>query len=65
MPVFGDGLVENNCTTCFLIDTKILGTFSILCIGTILNVGVNVWLYRKAHSILYPPSSHFSPRNVQ
>lgn len=65
MPVFGDGLVENNCTTCFLIDTKILGTFSILCIGTILNVGVNVWLYRKAHSIIYPPSSHISPRNVQ
>lgn len=53
MPVFGDGLVESNCAACFLVDTKILPEFSVLCIGTILNVGVNVWLYRKAHGILF------------
>ena len=53
MPVFGDGLVQNNCTACFLVDTKILPQFWVLCVGTILNVGVNVWLYRKAHSILF------------
>jgi len=53
MPIFGDGLIENSCTTCFLIDTNILPEFSVLCIGTILNVGVNVWLYRKAHGIIY------------
>ncbi len=53
MPVFGDGLVESNCTACFLVDTMILPEFSVLCIGTILNVGVNVWLYRKTHGILF------------
>lgn len=55
MPVFGDGLVENNCATCFLITTEILPEFAVLCIGTIINVGVNVWLYRKAHSVLFSP----------
>mmetsp|Transcript_1563 Transcript_1563/g.3786 ORF Transcript_1563/g.3786 Transcript_1563/m.3786 type:complete len:474 (-) Transcript_1563:371-1792(-) len=53
MPIFGDGLVENNCAACFVITTKILPEFSVLCIGTILNVGANVWLYRKSHNILY------------
>eukprot|EP00537_Pseudo-nitzschia_pungens_P011431 CAMPEP_0172390140 /NCGR_PEP_ID=MMETSP1061-20121228/6857_1 /TAXON_ID=37318 /ORGANISM="Pseudo-nitzschia pungens, Strain cf. pungens" /LENGTH=450 /DNA_ID=CAMNT_0013120431 /DNA_START=116 /DNA_END=1468 /DNA_ORIENTATION=+ len=53
MPIFGAGLVENNCTTCFVITTQILPEFSLLCIGTCLNVAVNVWLYRKTHSILY------------
>mmetsp|Transcript_9007 Transcript_9007/g.26768 ORF Transcript_9007/g.26768 Transcript_9007/m.26768 type:complete len:454 (+) Transcript_9007:184-1545(+) len=53
MPIFGAGLVENNCTTCFVITTQILPQFSLLCIGTCMNVAVNVWLYRKTHSILY------------
>lgn len=53
MPVFGDGLVENDCAACFLISTRILPEFSVLCIGTVLNVAVNVWLYRKAHSVIY------------
>eukprot|EP00536_Pseudo-nitzschia_multiseries_P006720 jgi/Psemu1/239618/estExt_Genewise1.C_1460047 len=53
MPIFGAGLVENDCTTCFVITTRILPEFSLLCIGTVLNVAVNVWLYRKAHGILY------------
>lgn len=53
MPVFGDGLVENNCAACFLVDTNILPEFAVLCVGTLMNVGVNVWVYRKAHGILY------------
>ena len=53
MPVFGDGLVENNCAACFLVDTNILPEFAVLCVGTVMNVGVNVWVYRKAHGILY------------
>jgi len=53
MPIFGDGLVENDCTACFIITTRILTEFAILCVGTALNVTVNVWLYRKAHSVIY------------
>jgi len=53
MPIFGDGLVENDCTACFIITTRILPEFAILCVGTVLNVTVNVWLYRKAHSVIY------------
>jgi len=60
MPVFGDGLVQSNCVACFLVDTKILPQFWILCVGTILNVGVNVWLYRKAHGIIYLQSTQSS-----
>ena len=53
MPIFGDKLVDSDCTACFLITTRILPEFALLCIGTVLNVAVNVWLYRKAHSIIY------------
>lgn len=53
MPIFGDGLIESDCAQCFVVSTKILPEFSLLCIGTVLNVGVNVWLYRKAHRIIY------------
>jgi hypothetical protein len=54
MPVFGDGLVENNCAACFQVDTDLLPEFAVLCLGTIMNVGVNVWLYRTAHKVIFP-----------
>lgn len=53
MPTFGTGLIEADCLACFEVDTIILGTFALLCIGSVLNVGVNIWLYRKAHHIVY------------
>jgi hypothetical protein len=56
MPIFGNGLVENDCTTCFVITSRILPKFALLCVGTVLNVSVNVWLYRKAHSAIYHQS---------
>jgi len=54
MPVFGDGLVDNNCAACFQVDTDLLPEFAVLCLGTIMNVGVNVWLYRTAHKVIFP-----------
>ena len=55
MPIFGNGLVENDCTACFVITSRILPEFALLCVGTVLNVSMNVWLYRKAHSVIYNP----------
>ncbi len=53
MPTFGDGLIEADCSACFVVDTKILPNFAFLCIGSVLSVSTNLWLYRKAHSIVY------------
>jgi hypothetical protein len=53
MPSFGDGLIDADCTACFVVDTEILPQFAFLGVGTILNVLLNVWLYRKAHYALY------------
>lgn len=53
MPTFGDGLIEADCTACFVIDTKILPNFAFFCVGSILSVAVNIWLFRKAHHIIY------------
>jgi hypothetical protein len=53
MPTFGNGLIEADCSTCFIVDTEILPNFAFLCIGSCFNVAVNIWLYRKAHHILY------------
>jgi hypothetical protein len=53
MPTFGDGLIEADCTSCFVIDTEIQGSFAVLVVGTIMSVTVNVWLYRRAHGIVF------------
>jgi hypothetical protein len=53
MPTFGDGLIEADCTQCFLINTKVLHPFALLCVGGIMSVVVNVGLYRRAHGIVY------------
>ena len=53
MPTFGDGLIQADCTACFIVTTAILPHFAFLCIGSVLSVTINVWLYRKAHSIVY------------
>jgi hypothetical protein len=56
MSTFGDGLIEADCTACFIVDTQILPGFAYLCVGTVLNVGVNIWLYRKARHAIYGSS---------
>lgn len=53
MPTFGDGLIKADCTACFIVGTAILPNFAFLCIGSFLSVTINVWLYRKAHSVVY------------
>lgn len=53
MPTFGEGLIEADCSACFVVDTQILPNFAFLCIGSVLSVAVNVWLYRRAHRIVY------------
>ena len=53
MPTFGDGLIQADCTSCFVVGTSIFPTFAYLCVGSALSVGINVWLYRKAHHLLY------------
>ena len=52
MPTFGDGLIDADCNACFVVDTEILGSFAFLCIGSVLNVAVNIFLYRKAHALI-------------
>ena len=53
MPTFGDGLIEADCAACFTVDSRILKEFAYLAVGSTLNVMVNVWLYRKAHHVVY------------
>lgn len=53
MPTFGDGLIEADCSACFVVDTAILPYFAFLCVGSVISVVVNVGLYRKAHHIVY------------
>jgi hypothetical protein len=53
LPSFGDGLIEADCTACFVVDSDILPEFACLVVGVVLNVALNIWLYRKAHHVLY------------
>jgi hypothetical protein len=53
LPTFGDGLIEADCSACFVVDSDILPDFAYLVVGAVLNVALNIWLYRKAHRVLY------------
>ena len=53
MPTFGQGLIQADCSACFVVDTELLPHFAFLCVGSIISVVVNVWLYRKAHQVIY------------
>mmetsp|Transcript_8329 Transcript_8329/g.19323 ORF Transcript_8329/g.19323 Transcript_8329/m.19323 type:complete len:236 (+) Transcript_8329:914-1621(+) len=54
IPKFGNGLIDAGCEQCYVVGSRILPGFAAVCVATVLNVGVNVWLYGKAHSVLYP-----------
>jgi hypothetical protein len=54
LPTFGDGLIEADCKACFVVDSDFLPDFAYLVVGAVLNVALNIWLYRKAHHVLYP-----------
>jgi hypothetical protein len=53
MPTFGEGLINADCSACFVVSTRILPNFAFLAVGGAMIVGTNVFLYRKAHYILY------------
>eukprot|EP00934_Nitzschia_sp_Nitz4_P006129 Nitzschia sp. Nitz4//scaffold1_size375055//84702//86183//NITZ4_000233-RA/size375055-augustus-gene-0.663-mRNA-1//1//CDS//3329540916//6119//frame0 len=53
MPTFGDGLIQANCTACYEVDTEILPQLAFLVVGSVFNVAVNVWLFRKAHHVIF------------
>ncbi len=53
MPTFGEGLINADCSTCFVVSTRILPDFAFLAVGGVMIVGTNVILYHKAHYILY------------
>jgi len=50
IPKFGNGLVDNGCTQCYQVDSRLLSGFAILCVSTALNVSVNIWLFFRAHN---------------
>lgn len=54
MPKFGNGLVKSGCPECYQVDSKLLPQFSALCVSTALNVGVNIWLFFRAHKGVFP-----------
>jgi hypothetical protein len=59
LPTFGNGLIESDCQFCFAVTSTILTPFALTVTGTILHVVCNLWLYRKAHKVLFqPPKSH-------
>ena len=53
---FSTGLLDAGCDQCFVVGSKFLGSsFAVLCVATVISVASNVWLYNKAHHVLYPP----------
>jgi len=54
IPKFGNGLIDAGCPQCFKVGSKILPAFSILVIASVVQISVNVWLFRKAHRAVYP-----------
>lgn len=53
IPAFGNGLVKVGCKGCYVVGSKMLGNFAVLVVGTLCQVAVSVWLYRRAHRTLY------------
>jgi hypothetical protein len=54
IPSFGNGLIDAGCDQCFEVGSKVLPTFSVLAISAGFQVGLNFFLYRKAHGAVYP-----------
>lgn len=60
IPKFGNGLVDSGCAECYNVDSKLFPQFAVLCVSTVLNVGVSVWLFLRAHQAVYPADNHES-----
>jgi hypothetical protein len=57
LPTFGNGLIESDCQFCFAVTSTILTPFALAVAGTVLHVIWNLWLYRKAHKVLFQQPS--------
>ena len=53
LPTFGEGLVESDCDLCFAVDSKIYPEFAVFVVGAAMNVAGNIYLYRKAHKVIF------------
>lgn len=58
IPKFGNGLIDSGCAECYSVDSKLFPQFAVLCVSTVLNVGVSVWLFLRAHQAVYPTNNH-------
>ncbi len=54
IPDFGNSIIQDQCDNCFTVGVEILPQFSVSAIAAVVHVTVNVWLYVKAHRVLYP-----------
>jgi hypothetical protein len=53
IPKFGNGLIDAGCKECYQVDSAILPQFGVLVVATLLNVVVIVWLFFRAHKVVF------------
>ena len=54
IPKFGNGLIESGCAECYRVDSALYAEFAVICVSTALIVGVNIWLFIRAHKVIFP-----------
>lgn len=53
IPKFGNGLVQSGCTECYRVDSVLFANFAVICMSTVINISVNLWLFSRAHKVVY------------
>jgi len=53
MPKFGNGLIDAGCQECYVVGSRFLPNFAVVCISSVLAVAVNSFLYGRAHKAIY------------
>jgi hypothetical protein len=53
IPKFGNGLVQSGCTECYRVDSVLFANFAVICVSTVINISVNLWLFSRAHKVVY------------
>jgi hypothetical protein len=53
IPKFGNGLVKSGCTECYKVDSALFANFAVICVSTVINISVNLWLVSRAHKVVY------------
>jgi hypothetical protein len=65
IPVFGDGLIDSGCQTCYTVDSLLLIELLLMGMGTIVNMGAALWLYKVSHNKLYSYVANIQQEVVQ